>query len=449
MKLNKKKGFTIVELVIVIAIIAILAAVLIPTFASLIRKANESADIQAVRQMNTYLAVNEVTADKSILEVYRSLKDGGMSAKDYRPLVSDRYFFWDSKLNRIVYTDGGYNVLFPEDSTAKTDNGWYSLTQEIKEVDYQMTTNNSEKSVEITSAGQLAKLSKDLETNKIQAKGKLTIKIAKDIDMMGASFHIDATESCEISLIADSNVTITGLVNTSYADMEVNNVGNETNYHNQVIKISKSCGTSKVTIENITFKYMSLGNDKSSDVSLVSVPCGVSCSGDNSVTLTKVHITDSTFMGTYRVAGFVAHTDATVTMTDCSIENSTLTASVGAVAPIFSMLTTNGTFANVTSTNNTVTCTNTDSVKLDSLKVSYKSHEFTVKLPADGVMTKEAEKTRLYPAKSAFGIYGATIRTDGDTVPDNNYPLASGGLDCVETIEEAKNYTFNANRAAK
>ena len=123
MKLNKKKGFTIVELVIVIAIIAILAAVLIPTFASLIRKANESADIQAVRQMNTYLAVNEVTADKSILEVYRSLKDGGMSAKDYRPLVSDRYFFWDSKLNRIVYTDGGYNVLFPEDSTAKTDNG--------------------------------------------------------------------------------------------------------------------------------------------------------------------------------------------------------------------------------------------------------------------------------------------------------------------------------------
>lgn len=93
MKLNKKKGFTIVELVIVIAIIAILAAVLIPTFASLIRKANESADIQACRQMNTYLAVNEVTEGKSILEVYRSLKDGGMSAKDYRPLVTDRYFF--------------------------------------------------------------------------------------------------------------------------------------------------------------------------------------------------------------------------------------------------------------------------------------------------------------------------------------------------------------------
>ena len=40
---NNKKGFTIVELVIVIAVIAILAAVLIPTFAGVITKAQESA----------------------------------------------------------------------------------------------------------------------------------------------------------------------------------------------------------------------------------------------------------------------------------------------------------------------------------------------------------------------------------------------------------------------
>ena len=40
---NNKKGFTIVELVIVIAVIAILAAVLIPTFSGVIGKANQSA----------------------------------------------------------------------------------------------------------------------------------------------------------------------------------------------------------------------------------------------------------------------------------------------------------------------------------------------------------------------------------------------------------------------
>lgn len=41
--MKNKKGFTIVELVIVIAVIAILAAVLIPTFSGVIQKATESS----------------------------------------------------------------------------------------------------------------------------------------------------------------------------------------------------------------------------------------------------------------------------------------------------------------------------------------------------------------------------------------------------------------------
>ena len=46
-KMNKK-GFTIVELVIVIAVIAILAGVMIPTFSGIIKTANESAEMQKV-----------------------------------------------------------------------------------------------------------------------------------------------------------------------------------------------------------------------------------------------------------------------------------------------------------------------------------------------------------------------------------------------------------------
>ena len=52
MKRNNKKGFTIVELVIVIAVIAILAAVLIPTFAGVTKKANESKALQEAK--NSY-----------------------------------------------------------------------------------------------------------------------------------------------------------------------------------------------------------------------------------------------------------------------------------------------------------------------------------------------------------------------------------------------------------
>ena len=51
-KRMNKKGFTIVELVIVIAVIAILASVMIPTFTGIVEKAQESAARQEV--VNAY-----------------------------------------------------------------------------------------------------------------------------------------------------------------------------------------------------------------------------------------------------------------------------------------------------------------------------------------------------------------------------------------------------------
>lgn len=64
MKNTNKKGFTIIELVIVIAVIAILAAVLIPTFSGIIEKANKSAAEQAARNAYTqYVAVNADTGN--------------------------------------------------------------------------------------------------------------------------------------------------------------------------------------------------------------------------------------------------------------------------------------------------------------------------------------------------------------------------------------------------
>ena len=57
---KNKKGFTIVELVIVIAVIAILASVLIPTFSGIVTKANTSAALQsATSAMKSTLAMSE------------------------------------------------------------------------------------------------------------------------------------------------------------------------------------------------------------------------------------------------------------------------------------------------------------------------------------------------------------------------------------------------------
>lgn len=73
-----KKGFTITELVIVIAVIAILAAVLIPTFANVINNANESAAMQEARSEWSNFSVEVATepaAENDFLIVHKSGED--------------------------------------------------------------------------------------------------------------------------------------------------------------------------------------------------------------------------------------------------------------------------------------------------------------------------------------------------------------------------------------
>ena len=57
MKRSNKKGFTIVELVIVIAVIAILAAVLIPTIAGLVKKALDGVKVLGNGEISKKLTV--------------------------------------------------------------------------------------------------------------------------------------------------------------------------------------------------------------------------------------------------------------------------------------------------------------------------------------------------------------------------------------------------------
>ena len=63
MKKNNRKGFTIVELVIVIAVIAILAGVLIPTFSGIVEKANRSAALQEAQNAYKEAYANALTTD--------------------------------------------------------------------------------------------------------------------------------------------------------------------------------------------------------------------------------------------------------------------------------------------------------------------------------------------------------------------------------------------------
>lgn len=64
-KRNKKRGFTLIELIIVIAIIAILAAIAVPAFGKIREKANVSSDLGTARTI--YSVVTAGVADESII----------------------------------------------------------------------------------------------------------------------------------------------------------------------------------------------------------------------------------------------------------------------------------------------------------------------------------------------------------------------------------------------
>ena len=91
--MKNRKGFTIVELVIVIAVIAILAAVLIPTFSGIVNKANESSALQvATSTMKSTLAMSDY-GTISPLTQFVIVRDG---------TVANKFQFKDNKIEAIA-----------------------------------------------------------------------------------------------------------------------------------------------------------------------------------------------------------------------------------------------------------------------------------------------------------------------------------------------------------
>ncbi len=117
MKKSNKKGFTIVELVIVIAVIAILAAVMIPTFDGVIKKANQSA----VMQKATAAYKEAYALDLSDGEL-DYLDDGETITVDGLTYEEDLVSYTDGEYI-AVYRDGKWTVIDPEGATTVAPEG--------------------------------------------------------------------------------------------------------------------------------------------------------------------------------------------------------------------------------------------------------------------------------------------------------------------------------------
>ena len=102
--MKNKKGFTLVELVIVIAVIAILAGVMIGTFASVIRKAHMSNDVQLVRNLNTALRA-DIKEHKTMQEALDAAADFDYDVSIITASASGNEILWDSVNDYFCYFD--------------------------------------------------------------------------------------------------------------------------------------------------------------------------------------------------------------------------------------------------------------------------------------------------------------------------------------------------------
>ncbi len=106
MNRNIKKGFTIVELIIVIAVIAVLAAVLIPTFSNLIQKANEAADQMLIKNLNTALKMDTtVSKHETMSQALNATKANGFDVEKIVARATDNKIVWDSVNDCFAYIE--------------------------------------------------------------------------------------------------------------------------------------------------------------------------------------------------------------------------------------------------------------------------------------------------------------------------------------------------------
>ena len=132
-KFTNKKGFTLMEMLIVVAIIAILVAVAIPTFNSALTKAKVATDTANIRAGFAAAQVQALTENAVTGPLYLQ-KDGSVTstassseayvtqAKGENVNIGGQTFAWD-KDEKIQYTIGADNKVKVEKVTSSSSGG--------------------------------------------------------------------------------------------------------------------------------------------------------------------------------------------------------------------------------------------------------------------------------------------------------------------------------------
>lgn len=340
MKKNCKKGFTIVELVVVIVVIAILAAVLIPTVSSLIDKTNQSADIQAVKQMNTALAIDGVVTPTSIVGFYGVLEEAGFSAKNYKPLYSNRCFYWVKSLNCVIYYDlNTKEIVYPSGVTETK--GWFALDGSFDTSSSTISALptpdvDNKYSFAVASAADFVKAAELTSAQEPTLKNKtIEIVLSSDIDLQGADVCFTQNEFTNVVIKSNDDTvrTITGLYVSDEHAHEGNTSsgtsGGKTYGHSLFNKVQD------LTVENIKIVDSAIGGYGTSQGGFFAGKCSGTAKFTN-VTIENCAVQAIKKVGT--LVGYITGT-STFTMKNVAITNCAVSTLQGEAGIVFGVRT--------------------------------------------------------------------------------------------------------------
>jgi prepilin-type N-terminal cleavage/methylation domain-containing protein len=108
--MNNKKGFTLIELMIVVAIIGILAAIAIPKFADLINKSKEGA------------TKGSLSSVRSAIQVYYGDNEGWFPTDSLASLTAGAKYL--NEIPKAKLPNTGHGDVAAVTNTAGDDGGW-------------------------------------------------------------------------------------------------------------------------------------------------------------------------------------------------------------------------------------------------------------------------------------------------------------------------------------
>lgn len=143
---NLKRGFTLYELVIVLAVIAILAAILIPTFTGVVGKAKKFSAFVEAKNVYTEFLSSAVSLDDYSGNAIVDYKEGGKTTYTFYVKAgefgAENYSFGSNKTTHTYTFDGkvavtvDYEVNVDDLNIGYTENKWEETTSQ--------TTDNSD-----------------------------------------------------------------------------------------------------------------------------------------------------------------------------------------------------------------------------------------------------------------------------------------------------------------